>query len=108
VPADECFGLNVDESGFPVEEIGQKQHRQPRGIIESARLNFPFLVERQLVAQEQNLGRERSLRPSGQLHEPECFAHQVLQDMKDSADRVEDFHACPRIPRSIGYKQDQF
>jgi hypothetical protein len=42
-------------------KLGEEQHRQPCGIVESVRLDLPFLVERKLFAQEQNLSRQGSL-----------------------------------------------
>jgi len=57
MPARECFRLHIDQSALPVEKLGPKQQREPCGIVEPTRFDLAFLVELQLLTQEQDLCR---------------------------------------------------
>ena len=56
VPADESVRLDNDEGAPPVEELAENGQEQSRRIDCSERLDFAFLVQSQLLPQEQILG----------------------------------------------------
>jgi hypothetical protein len=48
--------LDDREDASPLDESGEHDQREPRGVIETARSDPTFDVERQLLAEEEILG----------------------------------------------------
>ena len=62
VPTDEGFGCHDRQCLWPIELAAEPDERQTSWIVEPPRLHSTFLIERELLAQEEILGRERRLR----------------------------------------------
>ena len=56
MPSQERLRLDDREDASPFDEAGENAQREPRGVVEAARLDPTFDVERQLLAEEQILG----------------------------------------------------
>ena len=62
VPGDEGFRRHDNQCAAPIEPAAEPQKGQARWMGGPAGLDFAFLVERELFAQEEILGRERAIR----------------------------------------------
>jgi len=60
VPTDESFGPYDGQGISPIKPATEPHQRQARWIVEPSWSDFAFLVERELFAQEEILGGERS------------------------------------------------
>ena len=52
MPLDEGLGLDDDQGVAPIEEPGERDHRQPGCLGSSARFRFTLLEQPKLAAQE--------------------------------------------------------
>ena len=60
VPGDEGPGPYNNQSISPIEPAAEQHQREPRRIVGTPGLNLALLIEGELLAQKQILGRERS------------------------------------------------
>ena len=58
MPANERLRLDHSEELTPINQLRQRDERQPRRVVGPPRLDLPLEVQRQLLAQEQILGGE--------------------------------------------------
>ena len=56
MPSHERFRLDGREDPSPLDESGEDAQRETRGVVETARFDPTFDVERQLLAEEKILG----------------------------------------------------
>ena len=81
VPASEGPGPHDGQCVSPVTPATKQDQRQTSWIIDSSRPNFTFLIERELFAQEQILGRQRGLRSEAEGHQVEEIAKIKMPDL---------------------------
>ena len=93
MPTGKSIRRYIDQSLRPIKEFGQEQHRQPCGIVESARLDRAFLVERELFAQEQDFSRQGGLGAGHQRKEAQRLPQKIVAYIEEPEDRLESWHA---------------
>jgi hypothetical protein len=59
VPRDEGSGLHDGQSVAPIEPAAEQHQRQTGRMVGTSGLDLALLIERELLAQEQILGRQR-------------------------------------------------
>ena len=69
------------EEAPPLDESGEDDERQPRGVVEAARLDLTLAVERQLLAEEEILGGQARMRAHAE-REP---VQEITDQSKDDA-----------------------
>ena len=62
VPTDESFGCNDGQGVSPIKPATEPHQRQARWTVDPSRPDFALLIEPELFAQEEILGRERAFR----------------------------------------------
>jgi hypothetical protein len=92
--------LDNREEAPPLEESGEDDERQSRGIVEAARLDPTLAVERQLLAEEEILGGQARMRAHAE-REP---VQEITDQSKDDArhHRMAD-DTAPSCPTHSGF-----
>jgi hypothetical protein len=63
MPTDERIWFHIPQSIAPFEHSAQSRHHPPCGIVDPSRFHLPLLKQRQLLPEEQILGRKRAPGP---------------------------------------------
>ena len=115
MPSNKRIRLHDREEATPVDQPQQRDERNPRGIINAARLHLPLPVQRELLSQEQILGCELRMGSQRGRSQPQ----QVTGDAQDGSDRgartglghggriVRDPQATPTVSGYLDGSSDQ-
>ncbi len=70
MPSDESIWFDNDEGSAPVKEPAQENHQEPGRIGGTVRLDLAFLKDRELLAEKQILGGQRTVRATKRRRQP--------------------------------------
>jgi hypothetical protein len=80
MPAQECLGLDVDQSSLPSKEMREQDHGQANRIGGPPGFDLTFQVESQLLPKENVLRLEGRARTGSQQQEPQSVVGQSEED----------------------------